>query len=77
MKMRMWPWWNDTDREMLTTNLTWTDLGSNMGHRGQRPRELCVENIPESSAISEIENVRQKSFFLWSLNCVIAGSQKT
>ena len=77
MKMRMGHRWNGTDREMLTTYLTWTDLGSNMGHRGQRRRELYVQNIPENSAISEIENVLQKSAFFWSLKCVKPGCQRT
>jgi len=61
MKMRIEYSWNDTDRDMVTTYLTWTDLGSNMVHREQRPRELYVKNIPESSALREIESIRQES----------------
>jgi len=50
MKMSVERWWNDTDRGKLkywektctsatlsATNLTWTDLGSDLGLRGERP----------------------------------------
>jgi hypothetical protein len=54
-KTGMEHWWNDTDRRkskysekkslsqchcLSTTNLTWTDLGLNLGLNGKRPEPL-------------------------------------